>query len=133
MLFKCWFVLIVLPSLCFGQDEESPSITKISSSQIKSVGEDVELECVVTNLNNYVVVWQLKSDSLATQILTAGFLRITANERYSLNTLQRDVNEIYTLKIKNVQENDAGTYQCLVSSLRPTIADVVLTVQPSSA
>lgn len=59
MLIKCWVLLLVLPSVCFGQGDELASIIKISSSQTKSVGDNVEFECVVKNLNDYKVVWEM--------------------------------------------------------------------------
>lgn len=134
---KMWFklLLIYLPFACFAELQVEPSIVRISSQQTKNVGENVELECVVRNAENYVVIWQRMNPNKHSDyntIITAGRLIVTVDSRFSItvNEVPDAVNtQIHTLQIKDVDERDAGTYRCSYSSPQSVPADVVLTVQ----
>lgn len=138
-----WFKLILLfisPFISSGRDQFGPSIPRISPLQSKTVGEHVELECVIENSRNFILIWR-KLDG--NDIITAGLVTVIADSRYS-STIRDDPSSkdaadtrIYTLKIEDVRESDAGTYQCLKrrtlhSADANAPAEVVLTVQPSS-
>lgn len=132
MWFKC-SLLLVFSLSCFGEVQERPSILRTSPNQIKTVGDHVDLECVCKNVDNYVLVWQRMNSSNQKIILAAGNIRITPDRRYNLVTTNGGSDDepttVYTLRINDVRESDAGTYQCQISDESSVPAYIVLTVQ----
>lgn len=139
-----WFKLILLFVLSFFASDGkqlNSSIPRISAIQSKTVGENVELECFIENSRNFILIWR-KLDG--NDMITAGLVTVIADSRFS-STIEDDPSSkeaadtrIYTLKIEDVRESDAGTYQCLKrrtlhSADANAPAEVVLTVQPSSS
>lgn len=132
MLFK--LLLLYVTCVCFGEEQVELSILRISPPQTKTVGENVELECVVKNAENYALIWQ-RLNNHTSIIITAGDVIVTTDRRYSVirNEPVPDTvdTQLYTLKIKGVEERDAGIYRCSYASPQNVPADVVLTVKPS--
>lgn len=129
--------MLFIPLLCFGIDQ--PSISKISSQQTKTVGENVKFECTVENMREFMVFWIKKgNDPAHNQFISAGPSLLVPDNRYIV-TYTRLSDTEYTflnkLEINDLTESDSGTYQCVAkfSVINRLSSDVELTVQPTSA
>lgn len=103
-------VLFVV-SLCTAQ--RSPSITYISEDQVADVGSTVELACSVQYGNEYSVIWMKNGQNRKENIfLSTGTSLVVKESRFAL--LYDGASATYIVLIKDIQETDAGIYQCEV-------------------
>lgn len=118
----------MLPVSLFAQ--RTPSISHITQEQIKDIGGTVELECSVQYAKEYTVLWTKtlneRSDSV---FLSTGSSLVIKDSRFALR--HDPSSSTYTLQIKDIQETDAGIYQCQVvlSVINKISADVLLSVR----
>lgn len=123
-----YFILFLLPLSSFGQ--RTPSISHITQEQIKDIGGTVELECSVQYAKDYTVLWvksiQERTDSV---FLSTGSSLIVKDSRFALR--HDPSSSTYLLQIKDIQETDAGIYQCqvILSVTNKITADVILAVR----
>lgn len=104
-------VLIATVSLCSAQ--RSPSITYISEDQVVDVGGTVELACSVQYGNEYSVIWLKTGRNRNDRIfLSTGTSLVVKESRFAL--LYDGASATYIVLIKDLQETDAGVYQCEV-------------------
>jgi len=97
-----------------GLAQRTPTISLISQVQIKDIGGTVELECSVQYATDYPVIW-IKSDTSQGQnplLISSGSTLILRDSRFSLRFDPSST--LYTLQIKDLQETDAGSYQCQI-------------------
>ncbi|XP_053622060.1 lachesin isoform X1 [Plodia interpunctella] len=116
-------------SIAYGQ--RTPTISHITQEQIRDIGGQVDLDCSVHYANEYPVIW-VKYDRLRTTEsipLSTNAGLILRDSRFSLR--YDDATATYTLSIKDIQENDAGWYQCqvLISLTNKITAEVELQVR----
>lgn len=135
---KC-YSLFLLPVLCFGQLVE-PDLLKFSPPQEKSVGDTVNLECVLLNVNASIlhITWLKETDDPHNfyKLLSRGS-RTIPDSRYSVAYSPMTEIEgagVFQLAIIDLQESDAGTYLCNVhlSDVTRLEAKITLTVQPAA-
>ncbi|XP_026278256.1 lachesin isoform X2 [Frankliniella occidentalis] len=108
---------LLIFSLCcsnFALAQRTPTISYISQEQIKDIGGTVELVCSVLYASDYPVLWMKvdryrQSDPLP---ISTGSSLIIRDSRFAIRTDQQS--STYTLQIKDIQETDAGYYQCQV-------------------
>ncbi|XP_066991008.2 lachesin isoform X2 [Anabrus simplex] len=105
-------VFYVLVSVVYAQ--RTPTISYISQEQIKDIGGTVELDCSVQYGQDYPVLW-IKVDrnrQVDPLPISTGSSLIIRDSRFSLR--YHPASSTYTLQIKDIQETDAGYYQCQV-------------------
>jgi neuronal growth regulator 1 len=104
-------LFVATVSLCAAQ--RSPSITYISEDQVVDVGGTVELACSVQYGNEYSVIWLKTSKNRNDHIfLSTGTSLVVKESRFAL--LYDGASATYIVLIKDLQETDAGVYQCEV-------------------
>jgi neuronal growth regulator 1 len=97
-------------SLCFSQ--RAPVITYIADDQQVNVGGTVELGCSVQYAGSeYPVNWSKRNNGTQVYISTGTSL-VLKESRFAL--LYDGASATYIVLIKDVQEGDAGEYQCEV-------------------
>ncbi|XP_041767834.1 lachesin [Anopheles merus] len=110
--------------------QRTPTISYITQEQIKDIGGTVELECSVLYASDYSVHWvKTSNDRSDTVFLSTGSSLVLKDSRFSL---RYDLSSTsYTLQIKDIQETDAGIYQCQVvlSVTNKISAEVALNVR----
>jgi neuronal growth regulator 1 len=127
---KLSIILIASFTLKVCRAQRTPSISYISQEQIKDIGGTVELDCSVQYAREYTVVWiktgRAKSDYV---FLSTGSSLVIKDSRFALRF--DGASSTYTLQIKDIQETDAGIYQCeVVLSVNNKItAEVELSVR----
>lgn len=108
-----------------------PTISYISQEKVIDIGGSIELECSVQYVREYPVLWYKVDnvDSARSIPLSAGSNLIVKDSRFSLRYDQ--ASSTYTLQIKDIQENDAGKYQCqvLLTVVEIISADVAVSVR----
>ncbi|XP_021944629.1 lachesin isoform X2 [Folsomia candida] len=124
--------LLYIASL--GHAQRTPTISIISQEQIKNIGGTVELDCSVQYARDYPVLW-MKLDKDTGQhhlIISSGSTLIIRDSRFSLR--YDPSSSLYTLQVKDLQETDAGTYQCQiligVSNRVTANVDVLVRIPP---
>ncbi|XP_028178463.1 lachesin [Ostrinia nubilalis] len=122
-------LFVCLTTYVSGQ--RTPTISHITQEQIRDIGGQVDLDCSVHYANEYPVIW-VKYDRLKTTEsipLSSNAGLIIRDSRFSLRF--DDATATYTLSIKDIQENDAGWYQCqvLISLMNRITAEVELQVR----
>ncbi|XP_025160650.1 lachesin isoform X2 [Harpegnathos saltator] len=92
----------------------TPTISYITQEQVKDIGEIVELQCSVQYAEDYPVLWiKMNKQSGHDQVaLSTGTALIIKDSRFSLK--HDPSSSTYTLQIKDIQETDAGYYQCRI-------------------
>uniref|UniRef100_A0AAG5D6L7 Ig-like domain-containing protein n=1 Tax=Anopheles atroparvus TaxID=41427 RepID=A0AAG5D6L7_ANOAO len=110
--------------------QRTPTISYITQEQIKDIGGTVELECSVLYASDYSVHWiKTSNDRSDVVFLSTGSSLVLKDSRFSL---RYDLSSSsYTLQIKDIQETDAGIYQCQVvlSVTNKITAEVPLNVR----
>lgn len=107
---------------CDGQ--RTPSISYISQEQIKDIGGTVDLDCSVQYAREYTVVWIKTRRHYADFVfLSTGSSLVLRDSRFSLRL--NEASSTYTLQIRDIQETDAGIYQC--KSLRLPFLHLLMT------
>ncbi|XP_067213867.1 lachesin isoform X2 [Linepithema humile] len=104
-------VICALLQIVAGQ--RTPTISYISQEQIKDIGESVELRCIVQYASDYPILW-IKIDKSSNDQVTLSYNQGVAlrDSRFSLKHEQ--ASSSYILQIKDIQETDAGLYQCKI-------------------
>lgn len=128
MLTYLCLVVTLLPAVL---SQRTPTISHITQEQIKDIGGVVDLECSVQYAQDYPVLWMKisagrTSDPLA---ISTGPSLIIRDTRFALR--YDPSSSTYTLQIKDIQETDAGIYQCqvIISLSNKESADVLLQVR----
>ncbi|XP_053677419.1 lachesin [Anopheles nili] len=120
-------VLALIGPAC-GQ--RTPTISYITQEQIKDIGGTVELACSVQYGSEYSVHWvKTTNDRSDVVFLSTGSSLVLKDSRFSL---RYDLSSTtYTLQVKDIQETDAGIYQCQVvlSVTNKITAEVTLNVR----
>lgn len=107
----CVLLIAAFSSLCLAQ--RAPSITFISEDQEVDVGGIVELVCSVQYGTEYSVNWLKTGKNPNDQVFISwGTSLVLKESRFAL--LYDGASATYTVMIKDLQETDAGTYQCEV-------------------
>ncbi|XP_053662636.1 lachesin [Anopheles marshallii] len=110
--------------------QRTPTISYITQEQIKDIGGTVELDCSVLYASDYSVHWvKTSNDRSDVVFLSTGSSLVLKDSRFSL---RYDLSSTsYTLQIKDIQETDAGIYQCQVvlSVTNKISAEVALNVR----
>lgn len=116
----------ILPMLSFAL--RTPTISYITQEQIKDIGGTVELKCAVQFAEEYSVNW-VKIGAYGTVFLSTGSTMVLKDSRFSLRHDQASTT--YTLQIKDLQETDAGQYQCevVLSVSNKVTGEVLLSVR----
>ncbi|XP_044738140.1 lachesin-like isoform X2 [Chrysoperla carnea] len=94
--------------------QRPPAISNISHEQIKEIGGTAELYCSVQYAQEYPVLW-IKYDHLKSQEvlpISSGSALIIRDSRLALR--YDTASSTYTLQIKDIQETDAGVYECQI-------------------
>lgn len=107
---SCLFLCIL--TIAFAQ--RTPTISYITQEQIKDIGDTVELECSVQYAQQYPVLWmKVDKQKISEQVpISTGSTLIIHESRFALR--KDTASSTYTLQIKDIQETDAGYYQCQV-------------------
>lgn len=97
----------------FSSAQRTPSISYITQEQIKDIGGSVELQCSVQYAQDYNVVWiKQTGDRFDSVFISNSASLVLKDSRFAL---RYDVSSsTYTLQIKDLQETDAGRYECQV-------------------
>ncbi|XP_058805612.1 lachesin-like [Phymastichus coffea] len=112
--------------------QRAPTISYISQEQIKDLGSNVELTCKVQYSQDYPVLWiKLDRTRYDQMPISSNAALIVPDGRFSLRV--EPATSSYTLRIDDIQETDAGYYQCqiLISTHTKVAAEVELTVRRS--
>lgn len=110
--------------------QRTPSISYITQEQIKDIGGTVEMECSVQYAKEYSVHWiKTGRDRSDVVFLSTGSALVLKDSRFALRF--DPSSSSYILQIKDIQETDAGIYQCQVvlSVTNKITADVELQVR----
>ncbi|KAL1117792.1 hypothetical protein AAG570_004107, partial [Ranatra chinensis] len=111
--------------------QRTPTISYITQEQIIDIGGVVELECSVQYAQDYPVLWIKMHRTGASDPLpiSTGSSLIIKDSRFALR--YDTASSTYTLQIKDIQETDAGVYQCqvIISLNNKIAADVDLLVR----
>ncbi|XP_017875313.1 lachesin isoform X2 [Ceratina calcarata] len=128
---KSFNLFLPLAFLCTVNTQRTPTISYISQEQIKDIGETVEFRCSVQYAPDFPVVWtKINKDVVNDQLpLSHGSSLIVRDTRFSLKYV--DALSTFILQIKDIQETDAGIYQCkiLISLNNHVSANVELQVR----
>lgn len=128
MMWKSSILVVLLAIVCDAQ--RTPSISYITQEQIKDIGGTVELDCSVQYAHEYTVLWVKNSRERGDNVfLSTGSSLVIRDSRFALR--YDPSSSTYTLQIKDIQETDAGTYQCqvILSVNNKIAADVLLSVR----
>lgn len=110
LLLATTFYVILLPV------SASPSITFITKDQIVNIGDELELRCNLADWEGYSIGWTRidtsTSPNRVTTIARGTSLDVPSN-RFQATFDARQSQ--YTLRISQVNENDAGVYQCQIA------------------
>ncbi|XP_050434761.1 lachesin-like [Adelges cooleyi] len=92
--------------------QRTPTITHITQKPIKDVGGTVELTCTVLYSQEFPVIWtKINSEhSIEPVTISLGGTLVLKDTRFEL--LQKG--DSFTLQIKQIQETDAGIYECQI-------------------
>lgn len=117
----------MMPIVCYAQ--RTPSISYITQEQIKDIGGTVELECSVQYAQDYTVLWVKNAYGGDNTFLSTGSSLVIRDSRFALR--YDPSSSTYTLQVKDIQETDAGNYQCqvILSVNNKISADVLLSVR----
>ena len=128
---KIFYTFLTFAFLYAVKSQRMPTISYISQEQIKDIGETVEFHCSVLNGFDLPVVWtKINKNALNDQLLLShGSTLIIRDTRFTLK--YDDVLSTFRLQIKDIQETDAGFYQCkiLISLNNYVYANVELQVR----
>lgn len=105
--------VLLLATVLACAAQRSPSITYISEDQVADVGGTVELSCSVQYGQDYAVVWK-KYGKTPNDYTFISFGTAKAIKESRIAVLYDGVSPTYYVLIKDLQEEDAGTYQCEV-------------------
>lgn len=94
----------------------NPTITFITKDQIVNIGDDLELRCNLVDPGGFSIGWtRIDSNSVPSRVTTIarGTNLDVPSDRFHASFEPRQSQ--YSLRINQVNENDAGIYQCQVA------------------
>ncbi|XP_074653278.1 lachesin-like [Tubulanus polymorphus] len=100
--------------------QQQSAITKEIEQETRRAGDDGQLECTVTNPEQYPVFWIHMANSgpkyisADTTITLANFDVGNGQLKYEVRTQRVDSNTLYRLIIRALKEEDAGKYRCQI-------------------
>ncbi|KAI5724971.1 hypothetical protein M8J77_009492 [Diaphorina citri] len=106
----------------------SPQFEATPSSILAHVGQNVTLPCRVRNLVEQTVSW-IRTSELS--ILTSNIFTFTSDDRFSVEHPDGD-SAAWGLRVSGVRLEDAGEYECQVSTFPKLRHTVRLTVKDTS-
>lgn len=107
-------VLLLLAGMV-ADAQRNPSISFISKDKVVNIGDTLELKCQVQDAATYPVSWTILGKTGKDPIfISRGQTIIVPGDRHHLMYEERD--STYTLVVNKVQEIDAGTYRCEVTT-----------------
>ncbi|XP_023346824.1 protein sidekick-2 [Eurytemora carolleeae] len=112
-----------LPELARGPQTFPEFVPLHSGNVTTALGKTALLNCRVRNVNNKTVSWIRHRDIL---LLAIG--RYTYTSDYRFKAIHKLMSEDYLLQIRPVQMDDAGLYECQVSSTPPLSHHIYLSV-----
>uniref|UniRef100_T1JMP5 Ig-like domain-containing protein n=1 Tax=Strigamia maritima TaxID=126957 RepID=T1JMP5_STRMM len=126
-----YFNIIFLLPLIVVEAQRNPTISYITREQITNIGGVINLECSVQFAQDYPIFWSRIDPSAPRDSLTlsSGSSMMIRDNRFSLR--HDTATSTYTLQIKDIQESDAGTYQCqvVITMTNKITADVQVLVR----
>lgn len=103
-----------------------PNFLPVPTNITVHQGETAQLRCRIQNLGPKTVVWRRTDDDFP---LTVGKRAFTPNKNIEVETEEiSDTENTYDLVIKDVQEKDAGIYECQISSTNIYTMNITLNV-----
>lgn len=96
-------------------------IVYISPEQIKSIGEEVKLDCIVDNVDSIPIIWKKKDRDRPSEqtVLTVNRQKVIADPRFTLtftnNTADKTLN--VSLVVTDIKQSDSGIYVCILEAL----------------
>lgn len=111
-----------------GLNQPSPQFEATPISILAHVGQNITLPCRVRNLAEQTVSW-IRTNELS--ILTSNIFTFTSDPRFSVEHPDGD-SAAWGLKVSGVRLEDAGEYECQVSTLTKLRHTVRLTVKDTS-
>lgn len=123
----CVCALVLCPIV---MAQRTPSISYITQEQIKDIGGSVELQCSVQYASDYNVVWTKQGrDPFDITFISNSASLVIKDSRFALR--YDPSSSTYILQIKDLQETDAGVYQCqvILSVTNKIAADVEVQVR----
>ncbi|XP_033325201.2 septate junction protein lachesin isoform X2 [Megalopta genalis] len=128
---KTVYTVLVFVLLQTVKGQRTPTISYISQEQIKDIGETVEFRCSVQYAQDYPVIWTKINKDMANEQLPLSHSSslIIRDTRFALR--YDEATSTFILQVKDIQETDAGFYQCkvLISSNTFVTANVELQVR----
>lgn len=94
----------------------NPTITFITKDQIVNIGDDLELRCNLVDSEGYSIGWtRIDTNSAPNRVTTIarGTSVDVPSDRFYTSFDQRQSQ--YLLRVTQINENDAGIYQCQVA------------------
>lgn len=91
---------------CTGRD-----ISQLPKERIERLGSIVELKCSVHCAQDNAVLWvKMSREQSHAELLSVGSSLVIEDSRFAV--LNNRSSSTYTLKIRNIQKADVGTYHC---------------------
>ena len=92
--------------------QRNPTISFISKNKVVNIGDTLELKCQVQDAESYPVAWTKLGNEQV--FISKGQSVIIPGHRHHIHYDDKD--STYTLIIDKVQEIDAGTYRCEITT-----------------
>lgn len=127
------FVALVIGAIV-ALVETAPTITFITKAQIVNIGDDIELKCNLAESEGFAIEWS-RSVGFNKRVvpIARGPIIDIASDRFKANLEMR--NTQYSLRISQVNENDAGIYQCRIykgpATLQSAKTNVYVRIPPT--
>lgn len=112
----CLVPAIILAILQSHSILANPTITFISKDQIVNIGDDLELKCNFVDSEGYSIGWtriDMSSSPSRVTTIARGTSLDVPSDRFHANYDSRQSQ--YILRIDQINENDAGIYQCQIA------------------
>lgn len=129
-------VVIFAISIIHEIAEAAPTITFITKDQIVNIGDDVELKCTLFESEGFAIEWSRVDPNLSPRRvvpIARGPTIDIPGGRFRANFDTRSSQ--YTLRISQINENDAGIYQCRIykgtSTLQTAKSNVFVRIPPT--
>lgn len=110
------FTILLISTISCQLIAANPTITFISKDQIVNIGDDLELKCNLVDSEGYSIGWTRIDTNYVPSRVTAiarGTSLDVPSDRFHATFDSRQSQ--YILRIDQINENDAGIYQCQVA------------------
>ncbi|XP_055851907.1 protein amalgam [Episyrphus balteatus] len=129
-----YFKLLLIFAAVLRVSSKSPVISSITEDQVVSVGEAVEFNCTVENVEGYAVGWSKSTNDLGTGggvVLSIRGVLSLSDPRYSIKEIKTDASSTYSFKIAKIEASDMGSYECqvIVSAIDKVTKSLKLSVK----